>query len=319
MPTISDVAKLAGVSTYTVSAVLNHSAKVSPELTGRVLKAVNELDYTINYVARSLQTRKTETIGMLVPDLGNPAHSQVLKGVEDVCRERRYSLFLGSTHNRLDDLHNGLNVYRAKQVDGILLFRAGDEAPLEALRQKKIPVVCLDRRPGTFDGDYVIADRHLAARIATGHLASKGHRAIAILSTGAEAIEGWRAGLDERSLAAAGEFALEVEPGAESAYRAASRLLSLAQPPSAILAANAAMVAGVLRAARERSLKVPEQLEIMSASDSEWLDALEPPISAVCQSRYEMGAEAARLLFRRIAEPGRAFEHIVLPVSLKIR
>src|SRR5436190_13127206 len=100
MPTIYDVAKRAGVSTYTVSSVLNGTATVSPELTRRVQDAVRALDYTINELARSLQTRKTRTIGMVIPDIGSPFYAKVARGAEDVLRERGYSLILGNTYDR---------------------------------------------------------------------------------------------------------------------------------------------------------------------------------------------------------------------------
>lgn len=325
MPTISDVAKRAGVSTYTVSAVLNRSAKVSPELTGRVLKAVTDLDYTINYVARSLQTRKTETIGMLIPDIGNQTYAAVLRGVEDVVNEHGYSLLLGSTHNRQADQDRGLAVYRAKQVDGMLLFIAGDESAVQSLVQKKIPVVCVGRRPATFVTDSVISDHKSAARIATDHLVSHGHKKIALItghaaaSVAKDSIAGWKAGLKQAGLTPDSDYLIEGDWDPDHSYQQALALLSSAGAPSAILATNVFMVIGILRAARELKLKVPEHVELMSTSDSPWLDAFEPRISAVCHSNYDMGSGAAQLLFKRIAEPEREFEQIVLKPNLKIR
>src|ERR1041385_4189851 len=129
MPTIYDVAKRARVSTYTVSSVLNRSAHVSAELTKRVMDAVQELDYTINDLARSLQTRKTKTIGMLIPDIANPFYAKVVRGVEDVLRASGYSLVLGATYNQREQQSRYLAVFRSKQVDGLLLFISpGDDS-----------------------------------------------------------------------------------------------------------------------------------------------------------------------------------------------
>ena len=134
MPTIYDVARRARVSSYTVSAVLNRSAYVSPELTGRVHAAVRELDYTINELARSLHTRKTRTAGMLIPDIANPFYAKVVRGVEDVLKQSGYSLILGNTYNDAGEQTRYLGVFRAKQVDGMLLFvAAGAEEELQSL------------------------------------------------------------------------------------------------------------------------------------------------------------------------------------------
>jgi DNA-binding LacI/PurR family transcriptional regulator len=134
MPTINDVAKLAGVSTYTVSSVLNRSARVSPELTKRVIDAVQELDYTINNVARSLQTRKTQTIGMVLPNVANPFFGRVVAGADEVCRERGYTLLLGHTSEDADQQARCIANFRSKQADGLIVFMAaGSEAAVSSV------------------------------------------------------------------------------------------------------------------------------------------------------------------------------------------
>ena len=126
MPTIYDVAKLAGVSIATVSAVLNRTSFVSPELTTRVKDAVQQLDYTINHLAHSLQTRKTRTVGMLIPEVANPDpfYAQVTRGVEDVLRKKGYLLILGHTYNQVEEQSRYLAAFRSRLVDGVLLFQA---------------------------------------------------------------------------------------------------------------------------------------------------------------------------------------------------
>src|SRR3954452_8589482 len=124
MPTIYDVAKRARVSTYTVSSVINESAYVSPELTKRVRKAVQDLDYTPNALARGLQTRKTRTVAMLIPDIGVPFYGRVVQGVEHQLSQAGYSLMLGNTYNQPEEQARYLTVFRSQQVDGFLLFLA---------------------------------------------------------------------------------------------------------------------------------------------------------------------------------------------------
>ncbi len=326
MPTIYDVARRAGVSTYTVSSVLNRSAYVSPELTTRVQRAVRELDYTINDLARSLQTRKSRTVGMLIPDIASPFYPKVVRGAEDVLREAGYSLILGNSYDRAEEQSRYLTVFRSKQVDGMLLFIApGNGAEARALVRAKKPVVFVGRVPAGFAADSVAADNVEGARSAVAHLIAKGHRRIGLitgqpeLSTSADRVTGWRRALRKAGLAAPRELAGAGDWTAESGHRVALGFLDLADPPTAVFAANFLMMTGVLRALRERGLRVPEDVEVMSSDDSEWLDVFSPPVSTVAQPSYEMGTHAAGLLLKRIKSPGRRFEQVLLAPELRIR
>ena len=183
MPTIYDVARRAGVSTYTVSSVLNQSAKVSPELTKRVLKAVHELDYTMNALARSLPTRETKTVGMLIPDIANPFYAKVVRGVEDTLRKSGYSLLLGNTYNQVDEQSRYVVLFRSRQVDGLLLFvSAGEDTELRSFISKGKPVVFVGRKPIGLKADSVSADNRTGTELAVAHLARKGHKRIALLN-----------------------------------------------------------------------------------------------------------------------------------------
>lgn len=326
MATIHDVARRAGVSTYTVSAVLNQSARVSPELTERVLKAARELDYTISFVARSLQTRRTLTIGMLIPDIGNPWFAKVVRGVEDVCRQQNYSLFLGNTYDQPEIQQRYLTVFRSRRVDGVLAFLAPDsEEQFAPLLKKGPPVVFLGRRPRTLRADSVTANNRMGTRLAVQHLIARGHRRIAIvtgplsLTAARDRVTGWREALRRASLPAPPEYVREADWTAESARRHALELLDLPESPTAIFAANFLMMTGVLAALRERGLRVPDQVEVMSSDDSEWLDVFEPRISVVRQPSREMGEAAARLLLERIEKPKQPPRRVVLKPELKLR
>lgn len=324
--TIYDVAKLARVSTYTVSCVVNKSAFVSPELTERVMEAVRKLDYTPNVVARSLQTRTTKTVGMLIPDIANPFYGRVVRGVEDRLSKDGYSLLLGNTYNEVAAQTRYLNLFRGRQVDALLLFLAagGDEA-VERLVADKRPVVCVGRVPSGFECDSVSADNILGTRLAIEHLIQKGHKTIGIvagelgLSTATDRIEGWRRALrryrikPDDSLIEAGDWT-EV-----SGYQAALRLLEHNPAPSAIFVSNFLMMIGVLRALKERKIAIPSTIEVSSSDDSEWLDVFSPEITTVAQPSYEMGERAADLALARLADSKRPFTKVVLEPSLKIR
>src|SRR5436190_1596241 len=247
MATIYDVAKRARVSTYTVSSVLNRTAYVSPELTTRVQEAVRALDYTINEIARGLQTRKTKTVGMLIPDIANPFYAKVVRGVENVLKEANYSLILGSTYNQKEEQSRYLAVFRAKQVDGL------------------------------------------------------------------------KRALKNRGLAAPKELLAHGDWTADAGYSATVRFLDLPEPPTAIFAVNFLMMTGMLRALHERGVRCPQEVEVISSDDSEWLDVFAPRISTVAQPSYEMGEKSAQLLLKRMRAPRRRFEQIVLEPELVIR
>jgi LacI family transcriptional regulator len=326
MPTIYDVAKRAKVSTYTVSSVLNRSAYVSPELTKRVMKAVQELDYTINDLARSLQTRKTRTIGMLIPDIANPFYAKVVRGVEDVLRSAGYSLILGSTYNDREEQARYIGVFRSKQIDGLLLFVApGDDSEIRAVVEAKKAVVFVGRVPLDLKADSVSADNTRGTQLAVAHLLEKGHARIGLingqegLSSSAERVSGWKRALRRAGLSVPKEYIHHGDWTAVSGYSATLGMLDLPEPPSAIFTANFLMMTGVLKALKERKLKCPGDVEVMSSDDSEWLDVFEPSISTVAQPSYEMGTEAAELLLKRIKAPNRRFEQIVLTPQLMLR
>lgn len=326
MPTITDVAKRAGVSTYTVSSVLNRSARVSPELTKRVLVAVEELDYTINSVARSLQTRRTNTFGMLIPDISNPFYSLVVSGAEDVCRHRGYSLLLGTTKESRDEQAHSLSMLRSKQVDGLLLFMAAEsENTLRPLIDKKIPIVFLGRQTAELPGDCVKVDNFAGIRMATRHLIARGHRNIAMLtgpaslSVNKERVKGWKEALHEAQLPINPAFIRETDWSADSALFHTTALFALDPAPTAILTSNFVMTTGVLRALKQLKLHCPSPVEVLSSDDVDWLDAFESPITAIVQPGYEMGSMGVELLLDRIANPERAVQLVNLSPTLHIR
>ena len=326
MPTIYDVAKRAGVSTYTVSSVLNKSAFVSPELTARVEKAVQELDYTPNAVARSLQTRNTRTIGMLIPDIGNPFYAIVAQGVEDTLRQEGYSLILGSTYDHVEEQARYLGVFRSKLIDGLLIYiAAGDQAEVQRLVEARKPVVFVGRLPRGYTADSITVDNVKGVQLMLDHLIGKGHRDIALLlgqhslSTVTDRVEGWKKAMKRHGIKARRELIIEGDWSEASAYAATQGLLRLPGRPTAIFAVNFPMLTGALRAIREAGLRCPEDIEVACSDDYDWLDLFHPPISTIIQHNYNMGEEAARMVLQRIRQPERPFQQTVMEPHLRIR
>ena len=325
MATIYDVARRAGVSPYTVSSVVNHSARVSVELTERVMEAVKALDYTANEVARSLPTGRTSTVGMLIPDIANPFYAKVVRGVEDRLQPEGYSLILSSTYNRIRNESRHLHLFRARQVDGLLLFCSGAEDDIRPLTASGKPVVFLGRLPSTIEADSVVSDSGLGSRLAVDHLVSNGHRRIAMAmgqlthSTNATRVTAWRAAMRKHGLGAPDAYVGDGDWTAQSGYDIMLGFFDLPQPPTAVFAANFLMMTGVLRALRERGLRCPRDVEVVSSDDSDWLDVFEPPITTVVTSSYAMGEAAADLMLKRMRQPGRKFQTIVIEPELRVR
>jgi len=328
MPTIYDVAKLAGVALATVSAVLNRTSFVSPELTTRVKDAVQQLDYTINHLAHSLQTRKTRTVGMLIPEVANPDpfFAQVTRGVEDVLRKKGYLLILGHTYNLVEEQSRYLAAFRSRMVDGVLLFQApGADEELARLLKSKRPIVFVGRVPGGIAADVVATDIAAGTKAGVAHLVSRGHKRIGLLTVEksmsvAEArIAGWRQALKTARIPADAALIATSDLSAEGGQAAAAHLLSLEDRPTALFVDNLVTTTGVLRALQVMKLRCPNDVEIFSSDDAEWLDVFRPAISTVVQPSYQLGVRAAEMLLKRIRHPGRPAEKVFLKPKLRIR
>ena len=328
MATIYDVAQRAGVSIATVSAVINKTAYVSPELTKRVKQAVTELDYTINHLAHALQTRSTHTIGMLIPDMGSPDpfYGQVVRGAEEVFRKKGYLLILGHTYNSVEEQSRYLAAFRSRLVDGVLLFQApGEDEQLNRLLTAKKPVVFVGRIPEGGEVDVVATDIECGTRMGVEHLIRKGHRRIGLVTVAASLsvstlrLSGWREALRSAGAVPDDAYFLAGELSVKSGREAAERLLSLPEPPTAIFADNLVIATGILAALQERGMRCPEEIELVSSDDADWLDVFHPPISAVVQPSYELGAKAAEVLLKRIRHPKRAPHVLLLKPELKVR
>lgn len=326
MATIYDVAAKAGVSTYTVSAVINRSAYVSPELTARVEQAVTELDYTINHLARSLQTRQTMTVGMLMPDIDNPFYAKAVRGAEDKLREAGYSLLLGNTNNSIDEQTRYLKLFRARQIDGIILvLAAGDQAEVDRAVKSGKPIVFAARLPN-MEADSVTADNVGGAEMAVAHLIKKGHKHVAIVtgnkdtSTGNDRIIGWQQALTGQGLQAPPQYIVECDWTTQTAFEATKKFLLSADPrPTAFFVANLLMMIGVVRAIAEAGLKCPQDIEIASCDDADWLEVFQPPITTIAQPAYAIGFEAAALLLKRMKNPKQEITQTVLKPVLHVR
>ncbi len=326
MPNIRDVAKLARVAPITVSRVINNSGYITEETRQRVQEAIEALGYVPNSLARSLRSRKTRMLALILTDITNPFWTTVARGVEDAASDAGFSVILCNTDESETEQERYLRIILEKQVDGVLLVPVRDPLePVSAVRAQKVPVVVLDRRvPEDLETDVVRGDSEGGAYRLVNLLISLGHRRIAILtgphdvSTAEDRVAGYRRALREAGLdweqVLYGEFTLD------SGYQLACRSLKSEPRPTAYFAGNNFLALGALRALRESGVKVPEQVVLVGFDDLPEALMIDPFLTVAKQPAYDMGHKATELLLARLSgQAPEKFQDIVLPVEIVVR
>jgi LacI family transcriptional regulator, galactose operon repressor len=326
MANIYDVAKRAGVSVSTVSAVVNGTAYVSGTLQRRVRDAIEDLGYRPNLVARSLAKQKSHMIGMIVPDISNPFWPQVVRGAEDRAHQAGYTLLLSNSDDDPDKEALYLNVFMAKRVDGILLTKApGRLNPNLAaqLRAAKIPIALSVRIGDGLPFDRIVLDDRAAAYEAVTHLVRLGYRRIGIVnglvnvSSSRQRLAGYKKALKDGRRTFATSVVCHGDFRVDSGYR--SGLDILKQKPDAVFITNYLMAVGFMRALRQYQLRCPEDVAIVTCDDHPWLESFGLGLTTVNFPKYELGCESCRVLIDRLTQPGRPMQAIELKSSLTIR
>lgn len=326
MSTISDVAHRAGVSTMTVSRVVNKSGYASPDVRARVETAVAELGYVPNALARSLHVKKTHTLALVLTDITNPFFTTVARGVEDAASERGYSVMFCNTDESEDEEVEHVHALLQKQVDGLLLVPARcSPRSVDLAARRDTPVVLLDRRLDA-EVDTVRCDSEGGAYALTRHLLELGHREIAVLTGPSEVsvtvdrIAGYRRALEEGGVAGRDGLILTGRLQPASGAELARRALALAPRPTALFATNNFIAIGAYRALREAGLRVPEDVSLAAFDDLPAALVLDPFLTVAAQPAYDMGHKGAELLIDRLEDKGPpAIQHVVLPTELIVR
>ena len=309
MATIRDVAKRAGVSVATVSHVINGTRKVAPETAERVHRAMEELDYHPNAVARSLRTRKTQVIGVVVSDITNPFFATLVRGAEDAALEAGYSIVVCNSDETIEKENRYVQVLRRRRVDGMLLapVGGGENPAIWKLARQGVPFVFVDRRAPGVEADAVLSDNVGGAYLATKHLIERGHERIGIVlgipgaTTTEERLAGYRRALEEAGIPLAEELVVWGGYRVEGGRRATAELLSLTPPPTAIFSTNNLMTVGTLQELFARGVRIPDQIAVVGFDDLEWAEMANPPLTAVAQRPHEIGHRAVRLLLERLS------------------
>ncbi len=312
--TIRHVAAAAGVHPATASRALNPETRtlVSDKTARRVLKVAKSLGYHPNPMARTLRTRRSHTIGVLIPDLTNPLFPPIIRGLEDRLAAAGYVALIGNTDGDGGRERFVFEQMRARRVDGFVVATARLRDPLlaEAARAE-LPVVLVNRVTEGHSFPAVCVDNEQGSRLVVCHLAGLGHRRIAHIagpqdvSTGPSRLRGFLAGLQARGLEADPDLivyatAFSIQEG----VRCCRELLRRTGRWSAVAAANDMLAVGAYSALDEAGLRCPEDVSVSGFNDMPFIDRLSPPLTSVRFPHYQVGTEAAQLLLERLVGPG---------------
>ena len=327
--TLRDVARCAGVHPGTASRALNSERRhlVKVETAERVLQAARELQFRPDPAARSLKTRRSYTVGVLIPDLNNPLFPPIVRGIEDTLTQQGYVALIGNTDNDEDRERRVFEGMRSRHVDGFIVATARQRHPLlDQAAADELPVVLVNRILADGALPSASVDDRIGANLAVAHLVQLGHRRIAHVagpqdvSTGRGRRQGFEAGM-----AAAG---IPVEPKLvtfargftrEEGQRCLAELLAQGEGFTAVVAGNDLLALGCYTALERAGLSCPEDVSVVGFNDMPFIDQLRPPLTSVRIPHYQIGSAAARLMLDRIANPRGPVDSRLLPPELVVR
>jgi LacI family transcriptional regulator len=328
MYSIHDVAEHAGVSSTTVSRYLNNSGYVSEKTRQRIAQAIKELDYMPSSIARSLNSKSTLTIGLLLPDIVNTHWTSVARGAEDEARKQGYNVILCNTDSDSTKLQDYISILLQRQVDGIIYvpISGSKSSPLEIfepIRKKKTPAVLMDVPLPGADLDTVLVDSRTGAYRLAELLVSMQHRRIAILTgeqnyyTTVERVLGALDAFDSAGIHRDDVLIRYSGYDMVSSHEAAQEILRLPQRPTAFFAANNMVALGIIQAVREAGLHIPNDVSLVCFDDIPQASLIDPFLTVAAQPAYEMGEAACKLLIRRIdGEASVEPRTVIFPVEI---
>jgi LacI family transcriptional regulator, galactose operon repressor len=321
--TLSDIARDLNISAVTVSKALRNQGRISTRTRNRVLKRAKELDYRPNWVARSLATRRTFTIGLLLPDFTHPFFADIAKTIAETVRPRGYHVIISYFEEDPELERIEADSLLARRVDGLIL--ASSQSPdrlelFEQVRARKVPLVLIDRPIEGVRASFVGVDNEAVGRLATTHLIERGCRSIAHLrgpkiGLAEKRLSGYLASLKKNKLVARADYIVDAGFQDHTGYLAMKRLLAVKPMPDAVFCYNDPVAIGAMKALWEAELNVPEDVAVVGAGNVHYSDALAVPLTTIDQKTREIGARAAELLLEQIGSerPVRPEKVLVIP------
>lgn len=317
--TIYDVAREAGVSMATVSRVVNGNPNVKPLTRKKVLAAIERLGYRPNAVARGLASKKTTTVGVIIPDISSLFFSELARGIEDIATMYKYNIILCNSDQRMEKELQLINTLLEKQVDGLLFMGAEiKEDHLQALTSTTVPTVLAATRDADNALPSVSIDHFQAGYDATQALIDRGHKRIAMITgplndplSGLMRFEGYKKALIDAGIGLQEELVASGNFFYESGLTQTKEFLKLAEPPTAVFAANDEMAIGAIHAIQDSGLNVPGDIEVIGHDNIRLVEMVRPRLTSVVQPMYDIGAVAMRLLTKYMNNEN-VEEHVVL-------
>ena len=326
--TILDVAREAKVSAATVSRVFNGSPLVTEKTSKAVLDVADKMNFNPSRVARRLRvsSQASGIIGVIITDIKNPFFSEVVRGVEDFAFDRKHGIITCNSDEDAEKEKFYINTLISEQVSGLVIAPTRHNLDLlQSLTEKGYSIVLVDRTGGRTCFDSVMVNNIDAARTAVRHLIELGHTRIGFIggipgiSTTEERYEGYLKAHQEANIPVDKSLVTYGNSRQDGGINQAQQMLRLSKPPKAIFVTNNLMTLGCLQELHERGVKIPDEMAVVGFDDMPWSVALNPPLTAVKQPGYAIGKRAAELLFKRIQNPSRAPNHLVLNADIVIR
>jgi LacI family repressor for deo operon, udp, cdd, tsx, nupC, and nupG len=329
VPSIKDVARLAGVSTATVSRTLANPEKVAERTRQRVMSAVTESGYVANSMARNLRRRRSNTVVVLVPDIANPFYAEIIQGIERVAHGRHYRILLGDIQGDAAREQDYASLVQQRQADGIISL--SDKLPFQLQTGQRVadpgwpPLAMACEYYGEIAVPVVRIDNRAAAAQAVEHLLREGHRRIAYIDGPThmpicrERLVGYEAAMLGVNIAIDPQLVAQGDFGLHSGGACMDQLLEIKRPPSAVFAANDEMAIGAIKAIKAGGRSVPEDISVVGFDDIRFAEYIDPPLTTVHQPRSQMGETLMRLMLDILAGDAPLKGEIVLPHRLVVR
>jgi LacI family transcriptional regulator len=305
--TMQDIARGLNVSVVTVSKVLRNKGKISLATRQRVLQRAKKLNYQANWIARSLVTRRTFTIGLLLPDFTHPFFAEIAKAIAETVRPHGYHVIISYFEENPQLEKSEAESLLARQVDGLILASAQSGAKaFDSFKDRNTPFVLIDRPVAGVQACFVGVDNHAIGQLATTHLIDQGCSRIAHLrgpgiSIATARMEGYRRALAKRALQVPPGYVVDAGYQDETGYEAMHKLLRVIPRPDGVFCYNDPVAIGAMRAILEAGLRIPEDIAVAGAGNVHYSDSLAVPLTTVDQATREIGKRAAGLLLQRIA------------------
>lgn len=332
--TVKTIAEITGFSPSTVARVVSGRGGVRKEKAEKILRVAKEIGYRRNFIAHSMKTGRSYTLGVLIPDISYPFYPLIVRGICDTVEKEGYMVIIGNSYNIPEKEARNIHSLLERQIEGLIIApiqESVNEEYFHELHSKNIPLIVIDRKYTHIKTDFVGVDDRYGAYSAVEYLISLGHKKIGIISgplnsyTGIERFKGYRDAIIKNNLKFKKEFVMEMsyQKGEEEGYKAMKELIKKTEI-TAVFCATDSFAIGAMRAIREEGLKIPDDISVIGFADLFGAEYTQPPLTTVYQPKYEIGVKAAELFLRRIKEKyegktSKKKEEIYLKTNLIIR